>query len=174
MSLTVSAPLPVITGVTNAASGAVGAVSPGELISIFANPSNPIGPTNAVQLNATTCPSPCTLVPTTMGGVQVKFLPGGYLAPLTYVSAGQINAVVPYEIAGQVNVSVEVLYLNQTSNAFPLTVAATAPGIFTANATGTGPAALLQYDAGGTYARVNSASKPSGWQGLLPDHLGDR
>ncbi len=162
VSLTVSAPLPVITGVTNAASGAVGAVSPGELISIFANPVNPIGPTNAVVLNSTTCPSPCTLVPTTMGGVTVKFLPGGYLAPLIFVTAGQINAVVPYEIAGQVNVSVEVLYLNQSSNAFPLNVAATAPGIFTANSSGTGPAAAIQYTPAGAYANVNSSTNPAG------------
>jgi uncharacterized protein (TIGR03437 family) len=165
VSLTVSAPLPSITGVTNAASGAVGAVSPGELISIFANPLNPIGPANAVQLSSSTCNNPCTLVPTTMGGVTVKFLPGGWPAPLTYVSAGQINAVVPYEIAGQQTVSVEVFYLNQTSNAFNLNVAATAPGIFTANSSGTGPAALLQYDASGNYQGVNSAQKPAskGW-----------
>jgi uncharacterized protein (TIGR03437 family) len=161
VSLTVSAPLPVITGVTNAASGAVGAVSPGELISIFANPLNPIGPTNAVQLNSTTCPSPCSVVPNQMGGVQVKFLPGGYFAPLIFVTAGQINAVVPYEIAGQVSVSVEVLYLNQTSNTFQLNVAATAPGIFTANASGSGPAAALEYNSSG-YAGVNSATNPAG------------
>jgi uncharacterized protein (TIGR03437 family) len=99
-----------------------------------------------------------------MGGVQVKFLPGGYLAPLIFVNAGQINAVVPYEVNGLATTSIEVLYLNQTSNAFPVNVAATVPGIFTVSG-GTGQAAAVQYDASGTYQGVNRASNPAskGW-----------
>jgi len=131
VAFVVTAPLPTITKVTNAASFATGAVSPGELISIFADPSgsNPIGPTPAVQLGSANCPSPCTSVPTNMGGVQVKFLPQGIFAPLLYVSATQINAVVPYEVqtAGS-SVSVEVVYLGQASNAFVLQTTTTAPG----------------------------------------------
>ena len=76
------APPPTISKVTNAASYATGAVSPGEIISIFANASNPIGPTPYVQLSSANCPSPCANVPTTMGGVQVVFLPQEILAPL--------------------------------------------------------------------------------------------
>ena len=166
VTLIITAPLPVISGVINAASGGTGAVSPGELISLFAptTSNNPIGPSNSVQLNSTTCPNPCTQVPTTMGGVQVKFLPGGYLAPLIFVNAGQINAVVPYEVSGLSSTSIEVLYLNQTSNAFPVNVAATVPGIFTVSG-GTGQAAAVQYDASGTYQGVNRASNPAskGW-----------
>jgi len=165
VSLTITAPLPQISGITNAASGATGAVSPGELISIFAPANFPIGPATSVQLNSATCASPCTQVPTTMGGVQVKFLPGGTLAPLIFVNSGQINAVVPYQVAGLASTSVEVSYLNQTSNAFSLNVAATAPGLFTANSSGTGPAAVLQYDASGNYQGQNLPSKPAskGW-----------
>jgi len=165
VSLSITAPLPTISGITNAASGAVTAVAPGEIVSIYANASNPIGPANLVQLNSTTCPSPCTQVPTTMGGVQVIFLPIGVAAPLIFVSAGQINAIVPYEAAGIANLSVEVKYLGQTSNAFPVTLAGTAPGVFTANSSGTGPAAVVQYDASGNYKGVNSATNPAqrGW-----------
>ncbi len=166
VTLVVSAPLPTITKVTNAASFATGAVSPGEVISIFANTSNPIGPTPAVQLSSTTCPSPCTSVPTTMGGVQVEFLPQGVFAPLTYVSATQINCVVPYEVqtAGG-SVSVEVKYLGQASNAFVLQTAATAPGIISLNGSGTGTAAMNEYDASGNYQGINSGSNPAspGW-----------
>ena len=79
VTLNVTAPLPTITGVTNAASGASGAISPGEIVSIYAPTANPIGPTPLVQLNSTTCPSPCTQVPATMGGVTVTFLPLGVL-----------------------------------------------------------------------------------------------
>jgi len=163
VTFVISAPLPTITKVTNAASFATGAVSPGEVISIFANTTNPIGPTPAVQLDSTTCPSPCTSVPTTMGGVQVEFLPQGVFAPLTYVSATQINCVVPYEVqtAGG-SVSVEVKYLGQASNAFVLQTAATAPGIITLNGSGTGTAAMNEYDASGNYQGINSGSNPAG------------
>jgi uncharacterized protein (TIGR03437 family) len=166
VTFAVSAPIPTITKVTNAASYATGAVSPGEVISIFANASNPIGPTPYVQLSSANCPSPCTNVPTTMGGVQVKFLPQGILAPLLYVSATQINAVVPYEVqTAGANLSVEVVYLTQASNAFVLQVAATAPGIISSNGSGTGTAAMNQYDAAGNYQGINSGSNPAspGW-----------
>jgi uncharacterized protein (TIGR03437 family) len=166
VTFAVSAPLPTITKVTNAASFATGAVSPGELVSIFANATNPIGPTPAVQLGSANCPSPCTSVPTTMGGVQVKFLPQGIFAPLLYVSATQINAVVPYEVqtAGG-SVSVEVVYLGQASNAFVLQTTTTAPGIISLLGSGAGLAAMNQYDASGNYQGINSGSNPAspGW-----------
>jgi uncharacterized protein (TIGR03437 family) len=165
VTLDIPARLPTITGITNAASGAVGPLAPGEIVSIYANPANAIGPANLVQLDSTTCPSPCTQVPTAMGGVQVVFLPIGVLAPLIFVSAGQINAIVPYEAAGIANLSVEVRYLGLTSNAWPITTARVAPGVFTALSSGTGPGAIVQYDAKGNYQGVNSATNPAqrGW-----------
>ena len=166
VTFVVTAPLPTITKVTNGASFVQGAVSPGELISIFANASNPIGPVPSVQLTSANCPSPCTNLPTTMGGVQVIFLPQGTPAPLIYVSATQINAIVPYEVqqAGG-GVSVEVKYLGQASNAFVLQTATTAPGIITLNGSGTGTAAMNQYDTSGNYQGINSGSNPAspGW-----------
>jgi uncharacterized protein (TIGR03437 family) len=100
-----------------------------------------------------------------MGGVQVEFLPQGVYAPLLYVSAMQINAVVPYEVqtAGG-SVSAEVKYLGQASNAFILQTTTTAPGIFTTNG-GTGTAAMNQYDASGNFQGQNSGSNPAspGW-----------
>jgi uncharacterized protein (TIGR03437 family) len=53
---------------------------------------------------------------------------------------------VPYEIQGLLNPSVQVSYLGQTSTAFPLAPATTTPAIFTANGSGTGPAAALNQD----------------------------
>jgi uncharacterized protein (TIGR03437 family) len=164
VSLTVSAALPVISSVINAASGATGAVSPGEIISLFApaNGQSPIGPASSVSLSGATCPSPCTAVPTSLGGVTVTFLPGGYLAPLLYVGAGQINAVVPYQVAGIGSLSVEVKFLGQSSNAFPLTLASTAPGIFTY--AGSQQAAAYQYSPQGI-GSYNASSTPAtaGW-----------
>jgi uncharacterized protein (TIGR03437 family) len=76
--------------------------------------------------------------------------------------------VVPYEVAGIGSLSVEVKYLNQTSNAFPLTVVTTAPGVFTGSG-GTGQAAAIQYDAQGNYQSYNLPSSPAkaGWTIVL-------
>jgi len=165
VTFTVTVPPLTITKVTNGASFATGTVSPGDIISLFALAANPIGPATAVQLNSTNCPSPCTSVPTTMGGVQVEFLPSGIYAPLTYVSATQINCVVPYEVATQSSISVEVKYLGQASNAFLLQEAPTSPGLFSFNGSGTGLAAMPQYDPTGTYQGINNVGNAAspGW-----------
>jgi hypothetical protein len=86
-------PVPQVTGVTSAASFLVGPVSPGDIVSIFG--SN-LGPATGVgmQLN-----SAGTALNTILGGTQVFF--DGVAAPLTYAGASQVNAVVPYEVAGR-------------------------------------------------------------------------
>ncbi len=178
VSFAVSAPAPAITLVTNAASFVTGPVAPGEMISIFGSADAPIGPATAVSLNSSNCPAPCTDVPTTMGGVQVTFQPGGVAAPITYVSRTQINCMVPYEILGGGAIKVEVKYLGQKSNAQTLQYAATQPGIFTSLGTGTGLAAVQQYDLQGNYQGQNSSSNPAkaGWyltfyatgEGIIP------
>jgi uncharacterized protein (TIGR03437 family) len=173
VTLAITAPLPVITGITNAASGVGGtanvSVSVGEIISIYGTAASPIGPAASVQLNSTTCPPTCTQVPTTMGGVQVKFVPGEIAAPLLFVDDAQINAVVPYGVAGIAGLSVEVLYLSQTSNLFPVSLTATAPGLFTSNSSGTGQVAANQYDNLGNYQNQNLAAAPAkaGWTLVL-------
>jgi uncharacterized protein (TIGR03437 family) len=80
----------------------------------------------------------------------------GYSAPLTYVSATQINCVVPYEVAGLLSPSVQVTYAGQTSNVYSLSAAATVPGIFSQNGSGSGPGAVL--NASGT---VNGPNSPA-------------
>jgi uncharacterized protein (TIGR03437 family) len=133
-----AAPLPTIKGVTNAASYATGAVSPGELITIFGTA---IGPTAAT--GATTDPSTGKLA-TTIGGVQVLF--NGTPAPMIYAGSTQVSAVVPYEMASVASPAVWIKYSNQTSNAYQLTMVATAPGLFTQNASGSGPGCILNQD----------------------------
>lgn len=178
VSFTVTAPTPFVALVTNAASFVTGPVSPGEMISIFANPSAPIGPPIGVSLSGVTCPNPCTSVPTTLGGVQVIFQPGGVAAPITFVNTTQINCLVPYEILGGASIQLQVKYLGQNSNAVGLQYAASQPGIFTATGTGTGLASVQQYDAQGGYQGQNSSSNPAkaGWyltfyatgEGIIP------
>jgi uncharacterized protein (TIGR03437 family) len=149
VTLTVTAPLPTILKVTNAASFNTGSISAGEIITIFGTA---IGPSTGVSASATN-----GQFPTTLGGVQV--LVGGYPAAMIYASATQVSAVVPYEINRPVflqSVSVQVKYIGQTSNGVQLTQVAAAPGIFTANSSGSGPGAILNSN-----LSVNSASNPA-------------
>jgi uncharacterized protein (TIGR03437 family) len=113
------AALPPIRGVVNAASYIVEeAVSPGEMVTgkLF----------------------------TTIGGVEVLF--NGIPAPMIYAGATQISAVVPYEMASVANPSVWINFEGQTSNAYQLSLAAAAPGLFAQNASGSGPGAILNQD----------------------------
>ena len=138
VTLTVTAPLPTIISVKNAASGALGGVSPGEIVSIYGTAMGPAAAAYAA-IDPTT-----GKLSTSIGGVQVLF--NGVPAPLFYASATQINAVVPYEMAQFATPSVWVKYAGQTSNALQLTTATTAPGIFTQNSSGSGPGSILNQD----------------------------
>ena len=86
-------------------------------------------------------------LPTTLAGVQVQLTDSGgnvTLAPLLYVSPGQINYLVPSGVATGV---VQAAVLNGTTTVATglLEVQSVAPTIFTANEQGTGlPAALIQ------------------------------
>lgn len=85
-SATASAQTPVIQAVVSAANGQAGPFAPGSLISIFG--SGLAGSTLAAR----------TPLPTTLGGVSVQL--GGIKAPLLFVSPGQINAQIPWEVSG--------------------------------------------------------------------------
>ncbi|MDQ6707396.1 MAG: hypothetical protein M3Z85_15640, partial [Acidobacteriota bacterium] len=140
VNLTVTTPViptPSVMIVQNAASGVSGAVAPGEIISIFGIN---IGPATPVTLQLTSAGA----VATTLGNTQVTF--DGIPAPLTYVSAGQINAVVPYDIAGKVSAHVVVTVSGKASTGTDLRVVDAAPAIFTINSTGGGPGAILNQD----------------------------
>jgi uncharacterized protein (TIGR03437 family) len=143
VTLTVTVPLPTITAVVNAASFVNEPIAPGEIITVGGTSIGPATPASFTVANG--------LVPTTLGGVQV--LVNGFAAPVLYVSGTQINAIVPYEIAGILNPTVLVKFLGQSSNGFTVNATATAAGIFTANGSGSGPGAILNFD-----LSVNSAS----------------
>jgi len=147
VSLSVTAPLPTISAVLNAASYSSGPVSPGEIVSIFGTS---IGPTNPSFLTLNSAGQ----VSTSIGGVTVSF--SGYPAPLTYVSATQINAIVPYAFSGNKEPFAEVKFAGQTSNDMGLQLAASAPGIFTQNSSGTGPGAILNGD-----SSLNTQANPA-------------
>ena len=129
--------VPGVNSVVNAASYASGAVAPGELVTIFG--SN-IGPASSASGDPTSATLSNTL-PTALGGMQVTF--DGTAAPLLYASSGQINAVVPFEVVGQSSVQMTVTQASGPSYSATLPVVAANPSIFSANASGTGPGAIL-------------------------------
>jgi uncharacterized protein (TIGR03437 family) len=83
-------------------------------------------------------------VATNLAGTQVSF--GAFAAPILYASATQINAVVPWEVAGQSQVTVVAQYAGAGSASLNVPVANAAPGVFTFNATGAGQAVALNQD----------------------------
>ncbi len=120
--------------VTDAAGYQEGGVAPGEMITIFGSGLAPAGIVTLALDSA-------GKVATTLNGVQVLF--NGTPAPLVYISPGQIAAVAPYELDGRAQTTIQVNWNGQVSNSVLLPVVATAPGIFTADASGTGPAAAI-------------------------------
>jgi trimeric autotransporter adhesin len=138
VTLTVTVPLPTIEKIVNAATGLAGAIAPGEIVSLYApaGGAHPIGPATPVETKL----DETGKVATKLGGVQVLF--NGYAAPLTYVGAGQINAVVPYEVSGVSSPWVQVKFLDRVSNTIALARASASPGVFTVSGTGSGAASV--------------------------------
>ena len=148
---TASGAAPVIHSVANAASYVAGVVSPGEMVTIYGTR---LGPS---QLTGMTLDS-SGLVSTEYSGnavMSVRF--NGIAAPLVYTSSTATAVMVPYEITGS-TAQVTVTYQGQTSAPFTVNVAAVAPGILSADASGTGQAvALNNYE---THT-LNSAAQPA-------------
>jgi uncharacterized protein (TIGR03437 family) len=137
-----------VPAVVNAADYRAGPVAPGELVSIFgANLGPADGVTGQVDGDGH--------LGVMFGGMRAIF--DGVAAPLLYVSAGQINAVVPFEVAGRSRTLLDVRRGDATVFAAALNVQAAAPGVFSMDASGSGEGAVLNQD----YTR-NSPAAPAG------------
>ena len=136
-----------IGSIVNAASLAPGPVAPGEMVTVFgAN----LGPSQF----AASQPNAAGRIATTLAQTQVLF--NGIPAPLLAAGPNQLNAIVPYGIASQANAQMVVSSNGQTSAPLTIPTAASAPSLFTVNASGTGQAAALNED-----GSINSASNPA-------------
>jgi uncharacterized protein (TIGR03437 family) len=124
-------PKPKITDVTSAASYAH-VYAPGQMIVVWgAN----LGPTQKASLQLDSN----GLVNTSVAGARILF--DGIPAPIVYVTATQCSAVIPYFGATNPTTHVQVEYQGVRSDPFQIAVSPTAPGLFTADASGQGPAA---------------------------------
>jgi uncharacterized protein (TIGR03437 family) len=92
---------------------------------------------------------------TSVQGEQILF--DGVPAPIYYVSANQVAGWVPYSVAGKTSTQVTVQFNGQTSEPLAVPVATADPGVFSANFSGSGPAAALNED-----GSINSSSAPAG------------
>ena len=141
---------PVVQAIVSAASYAAGAVSPGELVTLFGYG---IGPSASASMSVT-----AGFAATTLQGTSVAI--DGKAAPMIYVSRDQITVQVPYNVTLGAAKAVAV---NNSSVIAPGTVAtaSVAPGLFTLDGSGVGQAAALTFSQlSGSFA-VNGASAPA-------------
>jgi uncharacterized protein (TIGR03437 family) len=141
-----AAPPVVLSSVSNAADYSTDAVSPGEIVALFGSG---MGPDKIVTLQVNN-----GTVTNSLAGTQVLF--DGVAAPMIYTLKGQVSAVVPYAVAGKTSTQVQVKYQDGVSNTMTVQVNAATPAIFSLDATGIGPGAILNQD-----TSVNSTGNPA-------------
>jgi uncharacterized protein (TIGR03437 family) len=128
---------PTAPSVVNSASYAPGPVAPQEIVSLF-------GPGMASQTAIATLP-----LPTTLGGTSVQI--NGQLASLFAVTSGQANVLVPAGLAAGPGT------VGTPAGTASVTIASSAPGLYSANADGAGAAAANAYLVTASNQRVNQA-----------------
>ncbi len=134
------------TGTVNAASQIGTAVVPGQIVTLYGLA---IGP-----------PTPAGLALTAQGRVatqlnDTRVLFNGIPAPLAYVSANQINCVVPYGIP-DTTVTVRIEVGGRPTNSLNMPVQPAGPAFFTYNSSGQGGGAFLNEN-----GSINTASNPA-------------
>jgi uncharacterized protein (TIGR03437 family) len=136
----------MIKTVVDAASQRPDPLSPGKVVTIYGLG---LGPSQLTQNQPTG-----GVFSTTLSGTSVTF--NGIAAPILYTSAMQVGAVVPYSVTGS-TAQVAVTYQGQVSNAFAMSVAPTAPSLFTRNQTGAGQAVAVNVRDGSANTAANPA-----------------
>jgi uncharacterized protein (TIGR03437 family) len=147
-----AAPTIATLGVKNAASYSYpgfpnGAIARGSLFVLFGTA---VGP-DPIQYAGSPLPSD-------LAGTSISVTVNGSTAscPMIYTSSGQLAAIMPSTVPAGTG-TMTVTY-NGTSNAAPITVVNSSPGIFTVNQQGTGPA--IVQDAAGHQNGLTAAFNP--------------
>jgi len=131
-SLKLAIPQPSINpGGLVAAASYTAPVAPGSIASVFGDFFVP-APLGAAQ-------SP---LPTSLSGLSLQF-DSTSAAPLFFVSGGQVNLQVPWELAGQLSANLTATLNGQEGAPQTLQLAPFAPAIFAMNAEGSGQGAIL-------------------------------
>jgi len=125
----------IIQSVVNGASMLPGPVSPGEMITLLGDNLGPNTPAVMADADAD------GFIDTSLSGVSVTI--DGKPAPIIYASASQINVQVPYAAAIGANKTVSLTNGTAPAATATVTIALTAPGIFSLDGSGAGQAALM-------------------------------
>ncbi len=134
---------PSIATIKNSATLLAGPIAAGELVSVLGTGLGPVTSASFQVVNNS--------APTTLAGTRVYI--NGVPAPILYASATQVNAIVPWEIAGA-TAQVQVEYTGTRSPSFNVSVVAASPGVFPLTAAG--QAAAINQD--GT---INGPTNPA-------------
>ena len=134
-----------IAAAANAANYDSSVIAPGEIIVITGTA---IGPAQLISAAPSGGVFPSQLA-------ETRVLIGGKPAPIIYASARQTSAIVPWSLTGA-TAEIVVEYQGVQSRVLTLPVASSAPGLFSANASGLGQAAALNQN-----LTVNSAANPA-------------
>lgn len=138
---------PAISAVVNSASFLAGAVSPGELITIFgANLGPDVDAPGVVN---------GSVVANTLNNVQV--LIGGTAAPILYASDHQINTIVPFGVSGT-STGIQVVYQGELLASTTVQIQDASPAVFSLDGSGGGPGAILNQD--GSVSSLNNPASP--------------
>ncbi len=136
--------------------------APGALISVF-------GENLAAQLET----APGTPLPTSLGGTSVEATDGAntWLLPLYMVSPGQVNAQLPYGVAG--TLGIRVVTAAGASAADTIFVGDRAPKLFAWNEGGYGRAVLTHNDEDATPVDRQNPLKPGEYVSIWANSLGE-
>src|SRR5262249_34508574 len=112
---------------------------------------------------------------TTLGGVSVRVADGQgatTAAPIYFVSAHQINLLLPAKVALG-NATINVTRSNASTASTGVTVTGVAPGLFSANGSGKGVAAALvqRVYANGTQSIETAAAYDSKTESMIPSPI---
>jgi uncharacterized protein (TIGR03437 family) len=143
--------------VLNSATFSADALVPGELVTIFGRNFGPAGLAVGAPVDGR--------YPTELAGTRV--LMNGVAAPIIYTAGGQVSAVVPFSLVPESRADVVIEYQGKRSPPVSIYVAASAPGLFTLDSSGAGPAAVLNVDAVTGAVSVNSAQNPAARGGYI-------
>ena len=131
----VAPPPTVVSGIVNAATLQPGPVAPGEIVSIFgANLASPFG---SLTLRESYPPA---------GTTWTASLSSGGPLPQLFASPSQLNAIIPFGIAGRPAMDFQIVHFASRGIGATQAVTDTSPGIFTLTQTGNGQGAILNSD----------------------------
>jgi endo-1,4-beta-xylanase len=134
-------------GIVNAANYAGGAVSPGEIITLFGAH---YGPADLVKLQY----DAAGRIATSLADTQLLF--DGVAAPVVYALTGQSSFIVPCGVQNQAATTIQYVYQGKYSNSVTVAVSPTIPGLFSIDSSGAGPGAILD-----AAYKLNSAANPA-------------